>query len=165
MINLVFKEVPISDKGQVRQLAEHVIGNLERPEFFIPYADWEYDCFFEKSYGLIHGAYYEDKLVGISQLYFSDEIISEAVQFMGLSESKCCELGGNLVNPDFRKKGIMNTLGAIQLKLATKIGFDYVIALAHPDNIGSIKALDKLKFNYLKYGILSNGFERNFYLR
>lgn len=57
MSNLVYKEIEKKDEKQLRELIKTVLGNLERPEFFIPYEEWELEQIFDKQYAPLHGAY------------------------------------------------------------------------------------------------------------
>ena len=50
MIELVYKEIEKKDEKQLRELINIVLGNLERPEFFIPYEEWELEQIFDKNY-------------------------------------------------------------------------------------------------------------------
>lgn len=50
------------------------------------------------------------------------------------------------------------------LELARKLGFDYVISMAHPNNIGSCKTLEKVGLQFVKETRLSNGFLRKLYM-
>lgn len=72
--------------------------------------------------------------------------------------------GENLVLPEYRGKGITTKLQTIELELALKLGFDYIISMAHPDNIGSCKTLEKVGLNFVKETRLSNGFLRKLYM-
>ena len=42
--------------------------------------------------------------------------------------------------------------------------FDYIISMAHPDNIGSCKTLEKVGLKFVKETTLSNGFLRKLYM-
>ena len=52
----------------------------------------------------------------------------------------------------------------IIVKLAKKLGFDYIISMAHPDNVSSQKTLEKVGLKYVKETRLSNGFLRKLYM-
>ena len=82
----------------------------------------------------------------------------------GLEEYTVCELGGNLVLPEYRGKGITTVLQKMQLELAKQRGFDYIISMAHPNNIGSCKTLEKVGLDFIRETRLSNGFLRNLYM-
>ena len=76
-----------------------------------------------------------------------------------------CELGGNLVLPEYRGLGITTKLQTMEFNLAKELGFDYIISMAHPDNIGSCKTLEKVGLEYVKETKLSNGFLRRLYMK
>jgi len=160
---LTFREIPETDSRQLCTLIDVVIASLERPEYFIPFADWEYEQFFDATYGAIHGAYDGARLVGMSQLYFSERLICDSRVILGLRQSECCELGGNLVLPEYRGRGIMFALGSIQVQEARALGFRDVFALAHPDNVGSVSSLLKLGFLFSGLHAMSDVYVRNFY--
>ena len=82
-----------------------------------------------------------------------------------LTEYKVCELGGNLVLPEYRGRGITTKLQTMEMELAKELGFDYIISMAHPDNIGSCKTLEKIGLNFVKETQLSNGFLRKLYMK
>ena len=45
------------------------------------------------------------------------------------------------------------------------MGFDYIISMAHPDNVGSCKTLERVGLEYVKETTLSNGFLRKLYMK
>lgn len=166
MENLVFKKVKEEDKEQLFKLIDTVLSGLENPEYFIPYEQWELDSMFdEKNYAPLYGAYDEDKLVGMAQLYVSQEMLSDFKKEFGLEDYTVCELGGNLVLPEYRGKGITTELQKMELELSKKLGFDYIISMAHPDNIGSQKTLERVGLTFVKETRLSNGFLRKLYMK
>lgn len=165
MIDLVYKKIEEKDKGQLFNLIDTVLKGLENPEYFIPYEKWELDSMFDdKNYAPLYGAYDGDKLVGMAQLYVSQDMLSDFKKEFELEEYTVCELGGNLVLPEYRGNGITTKLQTIEVELAGKLGFDYIISMAHPDNIGSQKTLEKVGLKYLKETRLSNGFLRKLYM-
>lgn len=164
-MNLVYKKVEQKDKKQLLNLIEIVLDNLENQEYFIPYEEWELKRMFdEKNYAHLYGAYDKDKLVGMAQLYVSQDMLADFKKEFHLENDKVCELGGNLVLPEYRGNGITTKLQTIELNLAKELEFDYVISMAHPDNIGSQKTLEKVGLNFVKETRLSNGFLRKLYM-
>ena len=165
-MNLIYKKIESKDKEQLFKLIEIVLGGLENPEYFIPYEQWEYDSMFdEENYAPLYGAYDGDKLVGMAQLYVSQEMLADFKKEFGLLDYTVCELGGNLVLPEYRGNGITTKLQTIELELAQKLEFDYIISMAHPDNIGSCKTLERVGLNFVKETRLSNGFLRKLYMK
>lgn len=164
-MNLTYKKIPESDKEQVFNLIDEVLTNLENRDYFIPYEDWELNSMFdEKNYAPLYGAYDNNKLVGMAQLYVSQDMLNDFKKEFKLTEYKVCELGGNLVLKEYRGHGITTTLQKMELELAKKLGFDYIISMAHPDNVGSSKTLEKVGLKFVKTTTLSNGFLRNLYM-
>lgn len=165
MINLVYKKIEEKDKEQLFNLIDIVLGSLKNQEYFIPYEQWKIDSMFdEKNYAPLYGAYDKSKLVGIAQLYISQDMLADFKKEFGLEEFSVCELGGNLVLPEYRGNGITTNLQTILLKLAKDLEFDYIISMAHPNNLSSCKTLERVGLNFVKETKLSNGFLRRLYM-
>lgn len=164
-MNLVYKKIEEKDKEQLFNLIDTVLGGLENQEYFIPYEEWELDSMFdEKNYAPLYGAYDGDKLAGMAQLYVSQDMLADFKKEFNLEKYTVCELGGNLVLPEYRGNGITTKLQTIELELAKKLGYDYIISMAHPDNTGSCKTLEKVGLKFVKETRLSNGFLRKLYM-
>ena len=164
-MELVYKKIENKDKEQLFKLIDVVIGGLEDDSYFIPYEQWELDSMFDEvNYAPLYGAYDGDKLVAMAQLYVSQDMLADLKKEFELEEYKVCELGGALVLLEYRGKGITTKLQTIALELAKQLGFDYIISMAHPNNIGSCKTLEKIGLKFLKETILSNGFLRKVYI-
>lgn len=165
-MKLEFKKITEKDKEQLFNLIDIVLNSLENPQYFIPYEQWELDSMFdENNYAPLYGAYDGDKLVGMAQLYVSQEMLSDFKNNFGLSQdTKIAELGGNLVLPEYRSLGITTTLQKMELEIAKKRGFDYIISMAHPDNVGSCKTLEKVGLKFVGEQKVANGFLRNLYM-
>ena len=104
-------------------------------------------------------------LYGMAQLYVSQDMLADFKKEFGLDDYTVCELGGNLVLPEYRGNGITTKLQTIEIELAQKLGFDYVISMAHPNNVSSCKTLEKVGLNFIKETRLSNGFLRRLYMK
>ncbi len=121
--------------------------------------------FDEVNYAPLYGVYDEDKLVGMAQLYVSQDMLKDFKDEFELSAYKVCELGGNLVLPEYRGMDITTKLQTMEMELAKQLGFDYVISMAHPNNIGSCKTLERIGLDFVKEIKLSNGFLRKLYMK
>ena len=161
---LEYKKVTKEYGDQVFALIDRVLSDL--PEnHFIPYEQWELDSMFDDvNYAPLYGAFDGDKLVGIAQLYVSQKMMDNFKKDYGLEKYSVCELGGNLVLPEYRGMGITSTLQKMELELAKKLGFDYIISMAHPDNIASQKTLEKVGLKFYKTTTVANGFLRKLYM-
>ena len=165
-MELVYKKVDEKDKEQLFKLIDIVLTGLPDQAHFIPYEQWELDSMFDDvNYAPLYGAYDGDKLVGMAQLYVSQDMLKDFKDEFGLSEYRVCELGGNLVLPEYRGRGITTKLQAMEMELAKDLGFDYIISMAHPDNVGSCKTLERVGLEFVKETTLSNGFLRKLYMK
>ena len=163
---LIYKKIEEKDKEQLFALIKIVLEGLEDQDYFIPYEQWEYDSMFdEKNYAPLYGAYDGEKLVGMAQLYVSQDMLADFKKEFGLNEYRVCELGGNLVLPEYRGRGITTKLQIMEMELAKQLGFDYIISMAHPDNIGSCKTLERIGLDFVRETKLSNGFLRKLYMK
>ena len=164
-MELIYKKVEEKDKEQLFKLIDIVLTGLPDQAHFIPYEQWELDSMFDdENYAPLYGAYDGDKLVGMAQLYVSQDMLDDFKKEFNLSDYSVCELGGNLVLPEYRGRGITTKLQKMELELAKNLGFDYIISMAHPDNIGSCKTLERVGLNFVKETKLSNGFLRKLYM-
>ena len=165
-MELIHKKIEEKDKEQLFNLIDIVLNGLPDQSHFIPYEQWELDSMFdEENYAPLYGAYDGDKLVGMAQLYVSQDMLKDFKDEFGLSDYKVCELGGNLVLPEYRGQGITTKLQTMEMNLAKELGFDYIISMAHPDNIGSCKTLERVGLEFIKETTLSNGFLRKLYMK
>ena len=165
-MELVYKKIEEKDKEQLFKLIDTVLGGLPDQSYFIPYEQWELDSMFDEvNYAPLYGAYDGEKLVGIAQLYVSQNMLEDFKKEFGLTEYKVCELGGNLVLPEYRGLGITTKLQTMEFNFAKELGFDYIISMAHPDNIGSCKTLERVGLEFVKETKLSNGFLRKLYMK
>ena len=166
-IKLEFKKIEEKDKDQLFNLIDTVLGGLDDPSHFIPYEQWELDSMFDEvNYAPLYGAYHGKKLVGMAQLYVSQDMLADFKKNFGLPQStRVAELGGNLVLPEYRGLGITTKLQSMELELAGQLGFDYVISMAHPDNIASCKTLQKIGLEYVGTQKVANGFLRELYIK
>ena len=161
---LEFKKITEEYKEQLYNLIDKVLSNIPDGHF-IPYEKWELDSMFDDvNYAPLYGAFDGDKLVGMAQLYVSQEMMAGFKKDFNLENYTVCELGGNLVLPEYRGRGITTTLQKMELEIAKERGFDYIISMAHPDNIASCKTLEKVGLKFYKTMSVANGFYRNLYM-
>ena len=59
-------------------------------------------------------------------------MLADVRKTLGLNDCKLVELGGNLVNPKYRKNGIINVLMKIQIDLSKRLGYERVVSYTHP---------------------------------
>ncbi len=160
-----YKEIEFNEKSNVLNLMDCVINNLKRPEFYyMGNKEKELERMFDKSYVYNLGAYYKEKLVGMTQLYVDQEDLENYINISNLKDYNVCELGTALVLEKFRNNGIMQNLIKLQKDKAKSLNFEYMIATAHPENIPSNIALTKSGFCLKKQIMINNNkYCRNLY--
>ena len=76
-IKKIFKRFKTSIK--IKEVKNEWFSNLENPNFFIIFEEWELESMYDESYALLHGAYDGNKLVGMSQLYVKQDLLKEYI--------------------------------------------------------------------------------------
>lgn len=82
-MNFIFKEIEKKDEKQLLNLISTVLNNLEKEDYFIPYEKWELDSMFDKTYAPLYGAYDNEKLVAMTQLYIREDFLKEYIDILG----------------------------------------------------------------------------------
>ena len=162
-MEIIYQKVKKEDEGQLSFLINKVLGSLIRPEFFIPYSDWELENLYNEDYAYLHGAYHGSLLIGMAQIYIIEDMLIEEKDLLKITDGKVCEFGGNLMLAEYQGKGIMTELVKMQISFIKQLGYTCAITKTHPDNISGNMLFKKLGFEYKGKYILKNGFTRNIY--
>lgn len=161
MIN--YREIKVEEKQQVKELINIVLNKLERKEFFMPFTEEELEDMFNKDKIITYGAYDEEKLVGMAQLYFDESYTTEIRNLLNMQNNKIAEFGGYLVLEEYRNKGIMKHLEDMLISKLKEINYEYAVITVHPDNIASNKATEYTGARIIKTTNLGE-YLRNIYL-
>ncbi len=161
MIN--YREIEVEEKQQVKELINIVLNKLERKEFFMPFTEEELEDMFNKNKIITYGAYDEEKLVGMAQLYFDESYTTEIREILNMQNNKVAEFGGYLVLEEYRNKGIMKHLEDMLISKLKEINYEYAVITVHPDNIASNKATEYTGAKIIKTTNLGK-YLRNIYL-
>lgn len=160
-----YKKISVKDKEQVEHLLKQVTDGLERKDFFISISNDEFSEFFDEEKGILYGAYDNDKLVGMGKLDFLDKYLNEYIDIANLKDYKVAKLGKYLVLERYRNNGIMYNLHEFLTREAKKLKFNYIITIAHPENMPSNRVLKKSGMKLIKTTILKNGNNRHIYVK
>lgn len=161
MIN--YREIKEEEKQQVKELINVVLNKLERKEFFMPFTEEELEDMFNKDKIITYGAYDEEKLVGMAQLYFDESYTTEIRELLNMQNNKVAEFGGYLVLEEYRNKGVMKHLEDMLISKLKEINYEYAVITVHPDNIASNKATEYTGAKIIKTTNLGE-YLRNIYL-
>ena len=160
---ITFKKIKKNEKQELSRLIDIVLENLERKDFFIPFDDEEIEAMFDEENAVTYGAYEGDKLIGTAQLYWGDEFVDTIKESLGVKDSLSAEFDGVLVLPEYRGTGIMKQFSRILISEAQKRSYEYIVSVAHPENIASNKAISAMGAKLMKTDYLGKYF-RNMYL-
>lgn len=159
-----YRTMDIEEKQALTELMNVVIDGLENKDFFSPFTPEEIDAMFDENKAITYGAYDDSKLVGTAQLYLGDEFVEEIKAALGIENAKAAEFGGVMVLKECRNRGIMKHFSAMLIEEARKRGYDFIIAVAHAENIASNSAITAMGAKLMKTGDLSGHCNRNMYL-
>ena len=88
-----YRKITVGDKKSVINLIKEVLNNLERKEFFMPFTEEELEDICNQEKIITYGAYHDDKIVGMAQLYIDQSATSEIKELINLKSNKVAELG------------------------------------------------------------------------
>lgn len=138
------KKVTLKDCEKVKTLFKEVESKLEDKRFISSTQDGEFEKLLSRAGNFAYGAYFDDRLVGFGAiLNMDDYFLSPEMTILNIATKKVCMLVRYLVLPEFRKKGIASAIQKMLISKAVQLNYQYVIANAHPENIASIKVLEK----------------------
>ena len=163
--DIKYKKIPIEDRKQVKTILNVVIDNLENKDFFMTITKEELDDFFDQDKCILYGAYDGNKLIGMARLYFEEKNFIELKKIVELEKYKTAKLGRYVVLQEYRNRGIMFNLQELLIREAKKIKWEYVIVMAHPQNIASNMVIIKSDMKLKKTVFLNNGYNRNIYIK
>ncbi len=142
-----------------------IMQNLTNSSWFMPFSEENLEnAFDEKSSLTIYGAFVDGVLAGVSLIDTNKDEFNELAVKLGVQNLNGAELGGSMVLPEYRGKNLMNKINAELIDYAKKVGLDYLVATAHPDNIASNSSLKKLGMENKLKVIRTGGYERNVYV-
>ncbi len=118
---IIYKEITVEEKQQVLNLMSEVINHLERPEFYcVGNPEKELQKMFDANYVYNLGAYDNQKLVGIAQLYIEQKELEYYINIADLNRFQVGNFGTALVLKEYRNRGIMQNLIKLQKRKSTK---------------------------------------------
>jgi RimJ/RimL family protein N-acetyltransferase len=124
----------------------------------------EIDNVFENKNVLLYGIIENEKLLSISGLFSDESDFLDIKKLCDIENSKVAEIAECMTLPEARGNNFMLKINNYLLKHAKDIGYEYLIATAHPDNTASNHSLQKLgmicKGQFYRYG----KYLRNYYL-
>lgn len=162
---IVIRRLKAEDKEKLEQLIHIVERNLDNKMFWLPINDISRKHYFDESWTCFWGAFDNSKLIAAIGLFFNENEFGESKKALHLGEGEVAELGRALVDPMYRKRGIMSALAQELMKYAKEVGVESIIATTHPKNVGSIALLKGLGFDNKKYVVKQEIYERYIFVK
>lgn len=128
---------------QLKNLIQIVSCEIDK-EKLIVISNEEIEHIFENPSAIVYGAVENGKLLAISGLFFDESDYFEIMELLNIKNKKVAEIAECMVLPEARGNNLMFKINQMLIIEAQKLGFEYVIATAHPENISSKHSLEKL---------------------
>ena len=154
----------IKDKDSLMELIKTVEDSLENKEWWLPIKEEESKNYFNSDKILFFGGFIKNKLVGASALFVDHNDFDEILTHLNIDKEETLKLGRSMVHPEYRGKNRMMIINKSIIEYAKKYSKKHFIAIAHPDNIASNKALKKIGFKVVKAIIKDEKYLRNIFL-
>lgn len=125
-----------------------ILETLVNPEWYIPMSEYNVTHLFDGDSGfIVYGALVDGMLAGVTLIDTEQSEFCDLCDAIGLPDSaKIGELGACMVLPEYRGKNLMYLMNSQLISKAAELGFDYLVASAHPDNVASNTSLKKVGF-------------------
>lgn len=128
---------------QLKNLIQIVSCESDK-EKLIVISNEEIENIFENPSAIVYGAVENEKLLAISGLFFDESDYFEIMELLNIKNKKVAEIAECMVLPEVRGNNLMFKINQMLIIEAQKLGFEYVIATAHPENISSKHSLERL---------------------
>ena len=150
--------------NQLKNLINNISTALTNPEWLIVMTNEEIENVFENKNVIMYGITENEKLLSISGLFYDESDFLDIEKLCNIEGSKVAEIAECMTLPEARGNNYMLKLNNSLLLKAKELGFEYLIATAHPDNTASNHSLQKLGMvcmgQFYRYG----KYLRNYYL-
>lgn len=158
------KRLTPHDRGLHEAMSRTIVKTLPREDFLIPMTPDEYeDTLVDGSPDIVYGLFDGDVLIATSALLHDVRAYHGQPEVEDILAHKCTEIGECMVLPSHRGNSLMLQLNTLLKQEAQRLGVEYMLATAHPDNIASNTSLQHLGFKFVKT-FRRSGFLRNLYV-
>ena len=149
---------------ELKEIVNITANNLANPEWLIVMTNEEVENVFENQNVIMYGVTENKELLSISGLFFDESDFLDIEKLCAIEGCKVAEIAECMTLPEARGNNYMLKINTALLAVAKELGFEYLIATAHPKNTASNHSLQKLgmqcKGQFYRYG----KFLRNYYL-
>ncbi len=147
--NLKIRKCRIDDVRDIYEIQETVIDNFKEDEkgYFLPFKEESYLRIVNnpENDGEIYGAFYNDKMIAWIFLSVSSRM-KQIKSFIPDIDSKCADIDGVIVLPEYRGNGLQKVLVKYLEERAKEKGIYNVVAEVTFGNEFSLKNLQDLEY-------------------
>ncbi len=140
----MIKQLKLEDKENFLALKKMVLDGLEHKDWFVDAATD--DGWLTPQHDVLFGKFDGDKLIGVSGLLLDSSFYGELQEALGLQDKKITEMGVSLVLREYRGQNIMYQINKQAIEKAKELGYEKIVATAHPENSASCKSIEKSGF-------------------
>lgn len=152
------------DRALHEEMSRTIVSCLPREDFLIPMTPEEYeDTFVDGTADIVYGVFDGERLIATSGLLHDVRAYKAQLEVHDVLKHKCAEIGECMVLPEYRGRAYMLKLNTLLKNEAVRMGIEYMLATAHPDNVASNSSLRRLGFELVKT-FTRNGYIRNLYV-
>ena len=148
---------------EVIDLEQFVLDKLIDKDLFAPAPTGSYEKILTNR-GILIGVFVNDKLIGMSSVYFSNDDDDNIGKDVGLENEeiyKVVYLCNAVIHPDFRGQGLINKLFNYLIdEVKSKGKWRYILATASPKNYASIKNILSAGLKIIKVKVKFGGYVR-----
>lgn len=148
--------------NQLKNLIATIKKDIDPNKLIIIPQD-QIETIFNNNTTIIYGVVEQNNLLAMSGLFWDESDYLDIKRILNIQNSKVAEIAECLVLPNARGNNYMLKLNQCLLEEAKKLGFEYVIATAHPQNYASHKSLIKLGMTTNKQFNRYDKYLRNIY--
>jgi len=158
-----FRILTKNDEKILDDCINEIEKTIENHDWWLPIHQKEKNLFLDENRTVFLGAFDKDKLIGASALSLKEEDFSQYSSLLGF-KAKFGKLGRSMVLPEYRGNNYMYQMNSYLTDIAKKQNYDYLLTIAHPENIASISSLKKLGMKKVKEFIKDKKYLRNIFL-
>ena len=152
------------EEGDLFELIEKIEQGISNKEWWLPIKEKERSIFFDKDKNLIMGLFDQDRLIGATMLTIDKDVFEEILAYWkGEKLNNVAKIGRCMISEEYRGRGYARVLNEAVMKEARKRNFKHVIAIAHPDNVVSGRALARIGMKVNTTFRNKDGYLRNLY--
>lgn len=161
---MITKILTKEDEQEYFGLIDRVEGKLQNKDWWLPINDDEKETLFDQNKNILYGIIEDGALVGVIALTIDKNVFSNIMShWIGKKPVMVAKIGRAAVDERYRGRGFAKILNDLVVTEAKMRNYKNLIAIAHPDNKVSEKALTGMGMEVNTTFINKDGYLRRLY--